>query len=160
MLAGHPTSLSCVERCFRLSGQDLLVLLAGLESPWRWQLLCPCSLCKASVPPFSLQLSGMELGFWYPPFHLCQASQALPLCPVAKGRGTLTASSALSPATSQWYYFKRCFCFRPPRLLAVTLRTGQEQDFKGVSGVLISQVSAVSRTITPCVLLPVTLYRG
>lgn len=136
VLTGSLTPVLCVERCICLRGRDLLVLLEDLENSSRWKLLSFCSGYRASMPVCPRNTAG----FWYPPFHPCQAFQVLPLCPVARERYISSIFCPLPRHSAMVLFYKWCSV---PTLLGCLL--GHGQDFRGVTG---------STTITPHELLP------
>lgn len=101
-------------------------------------------------------------GFWYPPFHLCQAFQVLPLCPVARERYISSIFCPLPHHSAMVLFYKWCFSFYPPQLLARTgpglQRGGREHNnytprvnfSQGPSaGAEEEEMSLVSPTVCP-----------
>lgn len=127
-----------------------------MEAPFNPQWL------RSQCATFSPAAPRNGAGFWYPPFHLCQAFQVLPLCPVARERYMSRIFCPVPRHLAMVLFYKRCFCSRPPWLLAGTgtglQRGGRQQDnyTPGVTsslgpsaGAEEEEMSLVSPTVCP-----------
>lgn len=127
-----------------------------MEAPFNPQWL------RSQCATFSPAAPRNGAGFWYPPFHLSQAFQVLPLCPVARERYMSRIFCPVPCHLAMVLFYKRCFCSRPPWLLAGTgtgLQRGGRQHDNYTPGVTSSlgpsagaeeeEMSLVSPTVCP-----------